>query len=76
MMAMERREISGDTPRIGWWWGLLLVAAVVEIGVVVPPAVLLLLGGDPAWSTAVMVAGILIAWTALIVILRLGRRRA
>jgi len=45
-MAMERREISGDTPCLGWLWGLLLTAAVVVIGVVVPPAILLLLGAD------------------------------
>ena len=63
-MATERREISGDAPRICWLWGLLLVA------------VLLLLGGARIWSAAVMGAGVLIAWTAFSAILRLGRRRA
>jgi hypothetical protein len=75
-MAIDRRAILGDTPRIGWLWGLLLVVAVVVLCVVVPAAVLLLLGGDPIWSVAVMVAGVHIAWTAIIAILRLGRRRA
>jgi hypothetical protein len=75
-MAIERRGISGDTPRLGWLGGLMLAAAVVVIGVVVPAAVLLLLGGDPTWSVAVLVAGLLIAWKEFIAILRLGRRRA
>lgn len=73
---VERKEISGDTPCIGWLWGLLLVAAVVVIGVVVQAAVLSLRGGDPTWSAAVLVTGTVIAWTAFIAILRLGRRRA
>jgi len=68
--------MSGDMPGFGWLWCLLLVAAVVVIGVVVPTAVFLLLGGDPNWSADVIVAGVLIAWTAFIAILRLGRQRA
>jgi len=75
-MAIERRTNSGDTPRIGWVWGLLLVAAVMVIGGLVPLAVLSLLGGDPLWSVAVMITGLLLAWTAFIAIIRLGRRRA
>jgi hypothetical protein len=75
-MAIERREISGDRPRIGWSWGLLLMTAVVGVGVVVSTAVLLLLGGYPTWPAAVMAAGFLIAWTAFIAVLRLGQRRA
>ena len=78
-MAIERREILGGTPRIGWLWGfllVLLVAAVVVLGVAVPTGVALLLGANAAWSAAVMVAGFLIAGTAFVAILRLGRRHA
>ncbi len=75
-MAIERRGISGDTPRLGWWGGLVLAAAVVGIGVVVPAAVLLHWGCDPTWFTAILVAGVVIAWKEFIAILRLGRRRA
>ena len=75
-MTIERREISAETPRIGWLWGLLLMTAVVVAGVVVSTAVLLLLGGYPTWVAPVMAAGFLIAWTAFIAIFWLGRRRA
>jgi hypothetical protein len=64
-MAIERRETSGDTPRIGWWWGVFLLAAV-----------LWLLGGNLISPVAIMTAAVLIAWAGFIVILHLGRQRA
>jgi hypothetical protein len=74
-MAPEGRGILGDTPRIGWLVVLLPWAAVVVLGVVVATAALFVLGGVFAWSVAFMVAGLLIAWTVLVAIFLLGRRR-
>lgn len=76
MLSMERKEISGDSPRIGWLWGLMLVAVVVLISVAVPVAVLFRLTGDSTLSTTVMVAGALISWTAFIAIFRKGQRHS
>jgi len=42
-MAIERKEISGKTPCIGWLWGLLLVAAVLLVICFVLPLVVFLL---------------------------------
>jgi hypothetical protein len=75
-MSSERIDRQSNAPRLSWFWGILLLLVVVQVGVILPAVALFLLGGNPSWAPAVMIGGLLVAWTMFITILRAGQRRA